>query len=53
MRCSFEPNRLSPVFLAQAYEKIIPQTNRVIRLEGDKGVGQQGEDRVNQSRRVS
>ena len=53
MRCSFEPNRLSPIFLAQAYEKIIPQSNRVIRLGGDKVVHQQAEDQVDQNRRIS
>jgi len=50
---SYEPNRLSPTFLAQAYEKIIPQSVRVIRFEKDDAVGQNEGDQVGQTRRVS
>ena len=50
---SFEPNRLSPTFLAQAYEKIIPQYVRVIRFETDNAVNQDEGDQVGQARRVS
>ena len=48
---SYEPNRLAPTFLAQAYEKIIPQSVRVIRFERD--IGQNEGKQAGQSRRVS
>jgi hypothetical protein len=50
---SYEPNRLSPTFLAQAYEKIIPQSVRVIRFESENAVGQNEGEQAGQTRRVS
>jgi hypothetical protein len=50
---SYEPNRLSPTFLAQAYEKIIPQYVRVIRFAKDNAVDQDDRDQADPARRVS
>jgi hypothetical protein len=50
---SFEPNRLSPTFLAQAYEKIIPHHIRVIHFEMEHDLEQDEGDQASQSRRVS
>jgi hypothetical protein len=50
---SFEPNRLSPTFLAQAYEKIIPQYVRVIHFETENGVEQDEGEQAGQARRAS
>lgn len=53
MHRSFEPNRLSPTFLAQAYEKVIPQYVRVIHFETENSVEQDEEDQAGQARRAS
>jgi hypothetical protein len=50
---SFEPTRLSPAFLAEAYEKIIPRHIRVIRFETKNAVEQDDGDQSNQTRRAS
>jgi hypothetical protein len=50
---SFEPNRLSPTFLAQAYEKLIPHHIRVIHFETEHGLEQDDGEQAGQSRRVS
>lgn len=52
MHRSFEPNRLSPTFLAQAYEKIVSYQIRVIRFERDKVVDQDEGDQTDPARRV-
>jgi len=50
---SFEPNRLSPTFLAQAYEKIIPQYVRIIHFETENVVEQDEGEQAGQARRAS
>ena len=53
MHHSFEPNRLSPTFLAQAYEKIIPQYVRIIDFETKNAVEQDEAEQAGQTRRAS
>ncbi len=52
VRWTFEPNRLAPATLAQAYEQVVPQSIRVLRVPSDK-VEPQGEaDQAQKARRL-